>query len=114
MGQSCCRTNLALEATDSIGAGQPFFSDELDGRDTAQVSMLCLEDLPHPTFAQPLQEDVRTENEVLAFAVQQLISLVGREPTALDQFAGKGFWIGELEGVQFFQLLCVEQAMLAK
>ena len=52
----------------------------------------------------------------MAVPLEQLVGLVRGQPATLDQFPGERFRIGEtrLEGLQFLELLCFEQPVLAK
>ena len=77
--------HLALEAAHRVGIGQFLLADELDGDDLAQFPVARLEDGPHAALADAFEQDVGTQQQFLTAALQQLIGLVGREPTAVDE-----------------------------
>jgi hypothetical protein len=54
-----------------------------------------LEHLPHAALAEPFEDDVLPQDEVVAAAEEDLVDLVGGEPAALQQFAGQGARLGE-------------------
>ena len=102
MGQRRRRPNLALEAAHGVGVVEPFLADELEGDDPAELPVAGLEDLAHAALAQPLQQDVRAQEKILASPLEELVGLVGSEPASLDQLPGERFRVGEagLEGLQ--------------
>ena len=102
---------------DGVGAFEPFLANPLEGADAAEVAVAGLEHLAHRPFAQPLQEDVRPQNKLLAASLEQLVGLVGREPVAADEFFGEGLRLGETRSeveVHLGQLAGIQQTELAK
>ena len=91
--QRCCRTNLPLEAFDGVGIIETFFTDQFDGSNAAQVAMAGLENLTHAAFAQSFQQDIRSQDKLLASPQEQLIGLVGSEPASFNQLTSECLWV---------------------
>jgi hypothetical protein len=117
MRQASGRLDLAPEAAHGVGAGQPLLADDLDGHHPPQFLVAGLEDLAHAAGAQPCEEDIRPQHQVLAAALEQLVDLVGGEPIAVDQLLGQGARLGKVGltgAADFFQLPRLQNPALAK
>jgi hypothetical protein len=87
--------DFAVESANGVRVAQPFLADELQGDNLAELPVARLEDLPHAAFAQPLQNDVGTQDQVLAVPQEELVGLIRGEPTPLHELPGQGFRVGE-------------------
>ena len=56
----------------------------------------ALKTCAHAALAQPLQQDVGTQDQFLAAALEELVDLVGGQPAAVDELAGQGPRFGRL------------------
>src|SRR5262249_38221709 len=77
--------NFAIEAGDHVRIGKQLLPDQLQSNRAVHLLMLGLEHLAHSTFTAAFQEAIRTQHQVLSAALEQLIDLVCRQPTALQQ-----------------------------
>src|SRR6516162_1775773 len=73
--------DFSLETLDGCWIFHPFFADQLQGDDAAKVLVTGLENLAHAPFAQALQENVRTKDQVTRSILQKLVCLIRRQPT---------------------------------
>ena len=87
--------DLAVKAPHRSRVGQAIGLDHLERDDLAQLPVAGLEDLAHAPFPQPFQQHVVTKQEFLAPLLQELIDLIGGEPTAAEQLAGQRLRVGK-------------------
>src|SRR5262245_47547275 len=78
--------NLAVETPDHLGIRQEIFADELEGNDTIQFLVPCLEHLAGAAFAKALQQQIGAKHKIGTAALQKLIHLKRSQPAALQQF----------------------------
>jgi len=55
-----------------------------------------LENLPSASLAQAIEDDVRSQRQVLAISLEQLVDLERRQPVAAQQLLTKGACVLEL------------------
>ena len=79
------RPDLALEALDGVGVGQALLADDLQGDDLRELPVAGLEDLAHAALADAFEQDIGTQQQFLTASLQQLVGLVGSEPTPVDE-----------------------------
>src|SRR2546423_211207 len=77
MGELGGGLDLALEPANCLRAVEPFLANQLEGNDAMEPLMPGLEDLPHAAFAELFEEEVGTQEELVAAAEEDLINVVG-------------------------------------
>ena len=87
VGQLGDRLDFAVEAVDGIVMAEPVGADDFQGDNALHQAMAGLEDLAHAPFAEPLQQEILTQDQGPAVAAQQLVGLVRRQPAALHQLS---------------------------
>jgi hypothetical protein len=99
--------DLALESFANVGIVKAFGADELEGNQPAEVAVAGLEDLAHAALAQPLQQDVAAQDQLLPSALEEEVGLVRGQPVAPKQLAGESLRVWEvgLQGAGHFLLL---------
>src|SRR5713101_4635906 len=95
MVELCGGANLALEAAHGKGIGQAILANDLEGDAAAQFPVARLEDLAHAAFADPLDQQVGAEQQLLAATGENLIGLKRRDPAAPEQFPGQAARVGK-------------------
>src|SRR5262249_8674552 len=112
----CC-PDLVAEALHHVGRRHELLADRLQGHDAVELLVLCLVDLSHTALAEPFQQDIRAEHQILAVALKQLIDLIRRKPAALQQIAGQRLRITESPfqlTIHFLKLGSVEQCQFGE
>ena len=85
-----CHADFAVKALDRLGMGQPFFANDLDGDGPVHELMAGLEHLSHAAFAQAFQQQVRSQHQLGAAPLENMVGLVGGQPAALHQLLSEG------------------------
>src|SRR5262249_25322592 len=80
---------LAPEALQGVGAVEAVGVDALDRDDAIEVPMTGFEDLAHASLADRFEQHAGAEDEVRSAFHQYLVSLVARQPVALDEPLGQ-------------------------
>jgi hypothetical protein len=115
MGQLGNGLYLALEAFDRFRVVEVVFADQLESDQAVEFVMARLENQAHTAFAQPFEQDVGAQQQLLSLALQQLIDLIGRQPASLQELGGEGARLSKamLEvGRDFFNLDALQQIVL--
>ncbi len=116
MGELGRCQDLAPEAADGFGTREPVLADHLQGHEPVHPLLARFEDLPHAALADPFQDEVLPQDQLVSFSLEKLVDLVRRQPVALEQFPGQGAGIGEArDGLgQLAELVGVEDSGLAQ
>jgi hypothetical protein len=72
-----------------------------------------LEHLAHAALAEPFEQKVLSQDELVGVSAEDLVDLMGREPAARQKFPGEGAGIGEAtaQSRQFRRLSGFEQSV---
>ncbi len=115
-GELADQPDLAIEAADHFRLRQQFLADDLQGDDAVQFAVTSLEHGPHTALPEPFEQDVGTQQELLALFLRELIDLVRRQPAAFQEFlrqvSGAGKTSKQVLG-QLIELGAVQELMLA-
>src|SRR5262245_58593700 len=82
--------DFAVEACDYFGIGQQFLTNKFESHDAIHLLVPGFEDLTGAAFAEALQKNVRTNQQLGPSPLQQLIYLIWRKPAAPQEITSQG------------------------
>jgi hypothetical protein len=90
VGELADRLDLLVELPDRFRFREELFPDDSEGDGAVHQAVARLEDLAEHVVAEPFEDDVGRQDELIAGTLEEHVDLVGGEPLAFEQRAGEG------------------------